>query len=571
MARMVGEAGPDGLAGKPISGWLSRASLPQFQRSTARVLSGEEVPPFPQRLMAAGRPRLEVDLNCSLIRYDGRPAILGVFTERRPTCSFLRAVRCARRCERLAAGMPAAVLAARSTGHVKFANNRFLEFTGFQKEDALETGWMEAIHEEERQICRESWLRAVHTGQPFHAEFRLRDRDGQYHWFRATGLPVENPKGRPWWCLTAVENQERQFGRLFEGRMAGVAIGTPDRIIEANDLFLQTLGRTRNDLNGKALAWSSVVAPEETEAILGNFQRLLQGAECPAFETALLRPDGTRVPVLLAAQLLARDPEPRMLTLVFDVTERQELQEKRAEKAREEMLRVLAGGMAHNLNNMLTAVIGNASLLLDRHLGIGETRPRALARDIVGAGQRAAELVQHLMDFAGHGRLRQGTPDPAQRVAAEIERLRRHLPPKDAIRLEIDPALPPVPLAPGQLSQIVDGLVTNAIEALDPQNGGEVSVIARLEKPGPAEGLGAGEYCLLEVRDNGCGMSGAILSRIFEPFFSTKFTGRGLGLAAIAGIVRAARGSIRVRSVPGEGSTFRVFLPVIRSGELPPD
>jgi PAS domain S-box-containing protein len=363
---------------------------------------------------------------------------------------------------------------------------------------------------------------------------------------------------------------EVQFQRLFEGNLAGLIIGTPDRVLDANGLFLRMIGRTREEFERGEVGWRAFLTEEAMEIGRRKFADVLKAGECSPFETVFLHKDGRQVPVLVAGMLLKLDPEPRMMVVVVDLTERRQLQEALAEKVKLETVSQLAAGMAHNLNNLMTAVIGNASLLLDQYIGTN-VRAYALARDIISAGERASMLVSKLLACAGQGRSLVSAVDMGELIGSEIEGLRKQVPAHISLRVEVAPKLPAVLIAPDQFRQVIEGLLTNAVEAIGERNG-EVSVTVRVEHLGAkivverfaAEQIAAGNYCAIEVRDNGPGMDAATLSHIFEPFFTTKFTGRGLGLAAIAGIVRGARGAIRVRSTPGVGATFRVYLPAAK-------
>jgi signal transduction histidine kinase len=238
----------------------------------------------------------------------------------------------------------------------------------------------------------------------------------------------------------------------------------------------------------------------------------------------------------------------------------------RAEKL--ESLRLLAGGVAHDFNNLLFAITGTSEIL---RLTGGE--PEGLRRGldrIDHAAGRATALARQMLAYTGH-------------VFPEFERV--HLPAlvremaplavsatghRAELEFDLGEDIAPVDGDAVQLRQVVMNLVTNAAEAV-PDDGGTIAVRVRgvdLEQAQEAtdgEPLPPGEYVSIEVRDDGCGMDRGTLDRVFDPFFSTKFTGRGLGLAAVHGIVRSHRGGVRIHSAPGEGTRIAVLLP---EGEL---
>lgn len=584
MVQLLGAGSAEHITGRRMLDLINGSGRARFETGISQVLNGDAVPPVRNRLLRAGGTAIEVEVASSLIHYNGRPAVLGVFTEhRRDSMPGLRARRRERRLSRIVEGAPAAIFCARPDGRVEYVNRQFLEFTGLRLQDAIRSGWLEAVHPEDRDRCREAWNECIANGSGFDAQYRVRGRDGRDRWFRGIAAPVRDGDGRiVRWCAVAtdveeikrgeaaLEINENRFRPLFEGNLVGLAIGNGQRVMEVNDLFLRIVGRTREEIERGDLVWEAVIPPEEDELGRRKLEEIFTRGECPAFETAFLRKDGSRVPVLVAGILLAREPEPRVMALMVDLTERRQLQEIRADKMKLETVSMLAAGMAHNLNNLLTAVIGNASLLLDQHIGPHNARGYTLVRDIISAGERAAALISKLLSCAGQGRYVVSATDAGTLIGSEIERLRATLPPNTALDLEVTEPLPSILIGPDPLRQIVEGLVTNAVEAIGTREGGGVRVGVRMEHLSPkaaterfpAERLSPGDYCMLDVQDNGSGMDPATLARIFDPFFTTKFTGRGLGLASIAGIVRAAHGAIRVWTTPGAGTLFRVYLPV---------
>jgi PAS domain S-box-containing protein len=583
MARLLGAADAEEIAGRRVAGLWNGACAPADSARVPAVTTGQPIPSSRQRLGRLDGTTVDVEANGTRIIYEGEPAILGVFTERprEPIPSFSGAHR-ARRWSEIVNGLPCGILCARPRGRMVFANEHFLDFTGLRLRDTLRHGWLNAIAVEDRRGCREAWERSIATGERLEIEFRLRGRDGSQRWHRGVGVPFRTGEGRILrWCVllddveqhkrgeAALEVNEKRFRRLFEGNLVGLVIGSPEQIMEVNDMFLRIVNRTRAEFEEGAISWMSIVPPEELDLARGKFEELLRKGECPPYETAFLSKDGRRTPILLACMLLAREPEVRVMALMVDVTERRQMQQIKAEKMKLETVSILAAGMAHNLNNLLTAVIGNASLLLDQHIGANNARAYALVRDIITAGDRAASLVNKLLASAGQSQLSAPATNLGTTIRQEEKRVRAGLPANVTLHLDVQPRLPPVLITAEQLRQVVDGLVTNAVEAIGEREDGHVWLSLRVEHIGlkaaaerfAAEQLTSGDYCVLEVRDNGSGMDPATLVRIFDPFFTTKFMGRGLGLAAIAGIVRGARGAVRVGSTPGAGTIFRVYLP----------
>jgi len=246
--------------------------------------------------------------------------------------------------------------------------------------------------------------------------------------------------------------------------------------------------------------------------------------------------------------------------------EKRDLQAQLFQTQKLESLGALAGGIAHDLNNMLTPVLGYAQLASD---SLPDDSPAAaMLKEVRSNALRAAYLVMQILAFAGKGRFVL-EPVNLSNLVREMDGLL-----ESAIAINADlvydlaPALPLVEADATQLRQVVMNLVTNASESLN-ESGGTIAVRTGLiptERDAtitrdPTMDLSKGPYVFLEVTDSGCGMTAEVIEKIFDPFFTTKFTGRGLGLAVVLGIARGHNGSLEIRSELGKGSTLRVFLP----------
>jgi PAS domain S-box-containing protein len=263
----------------------------------------------------------------------------------------------------------------------------------------------------------------------------------------------------------------------------------------------------------------------------------------------------------------------QLLAIARDVTERKRVEEenrvgerKQQETARMESLGVLAGGVAHDFNNLLTGILGYASLVR-MQLPAGSPLARHLEQ-IESSAHRAADLCTQMLAYAGKARFILARLNLNALIAESTQLLHLSVGKNVLLQCDLAPALPPVLGDPNQLRQVLLNLVRNAAESL---GGGDGVVrlatgVTRLD----AETLAGaplapeapeGEYVFLEVRDTGCGMTAEMRARVFEPFFSTKFTGRGLGLAAVLGIVRAHRGAITVSSEVNRGTAFQLYFP----------
>jgi signal transduction histidine kinase len=249
-----------------------------------------------------------------------------------------------------------------------------------------------------------------------------------------------------------------------------------------------------------------------------------------------------------------------------DDEQRRRLEARFREAQKLESLGLLAGGVAHDFNNLLMIILGHASLAL-RDLPV--TSPaRDAVEQVALAAKRSAELTRQMLAFAGREPRRDSILSLAQAASETLKLLGGTVP--DGVRLQSEiEEIPAVYADPAQIRRVLMNLVTNAAEAIGDRVG-TVVVRTGIEEAGPSglrgivgtEDAAPGRYAFVEVEDDGCGIGPGTLARIFDPFFSTKFTGRGLGLATTLGIVRSHRGAIRVTSDPGRRTTFRVLLPI---------
>lgn len=287
-------------------------------------------------------------------------------------------------------------------------------------------------------------------------------------------------------------------------------------------------------------------------------------------------PDGSIRWIMSVGEFLeGPDGNPAYFTgVTLDVTARMEEERRRAESEahsresqRLESLGLLAGGIAHDFNNLLLAIMGNADLARMR-LASGSEEEKFLGV-VLTASQRASELCNELLAYSGKGKVLI-RPFRLDELVREMGRLIEVTLPKGVeLYTEFSPSTPTVECDVAQIQQVVLNLITNAADALRGMQG-TIRIQTGREDAGPAglreyqlaEGLASGEYAFLRIEDTGCGMDEATLRKLFDPFFTTKEQGRGLGMAAVLGIVRGHSGAIRVDSTPGKGTRFSVLLPI---------
>jgi len=244
-----------------------------------------------------------------------------------------------------------------------------------------------------------------------------------------------------------------------------------------------------------------------------------------------------------------------------------------------ESLGVLAGGIAHDFNNLLVAILGNADLAL---LDIAEDHPALESvREIEQGARRAADLTRQMLAYAGGGQFMPEAVDLSRTIERIDQLLQSSLPKTVTLRMNLQNDLPAIEADTAQLQQIVMNLMRNASEALAERVDGVVEISTSMKECDrrcldeetvdirkQGEFLPEGVYVILQVADNGCGMDAETKIRIFDPFFSTKLKGHGLGMAALMGIVRTHNGAISLHSEPGRGTVFRIFFPAVSAAAI---
>jgi signal transduction histidine kinase len=239
-----------------------------------------------------------------------------------------------------------------------------------------------------------------------------------------------------------------------------------------------------------------------------------------------------------------------------DITDIKQAQEESFDRERLESLRLLTGGIAHDFNNLMSTILITAELA-EVEMGDGK-RPGDEVRTIKSVASRAVEMVRELMIYAGEDKGTFEKVDVSQLVEEIIALLKTLISKRATLDFDLPRNLPAVWGNPTRIRQIAMNLVLNASEALGDATG-VIHITTSRVTPGPA-----GDYLRLEVSDTGCGMTEEQRVRIFDPYFTTKRTGHGLGLAVVHAIVESHGGNINVATAPGRGTTVEVLLPFIQ-------
>ena len=358
---------------------------------------------------------------------------------------------------------------------------------------------------------------------------------------------------------SALAEAEAKYHSIFENALEGIFQMGPDRrFISVNPAMVRLLGFDSADelLPETEAAAFRFVNPQDWDDLRQILQRdgMVVGYRCEIF-----RKDGTKTWISLGMRTILDEREAVLgyEGSAEDVTQRVALEDQLRQAQKMEAVGQLAGGIAHDFNNLLTVINGYAQLLLLRVHG-DESIEKNL-RPIVSAGQRAALLTQRLLAFSRRQKLTPQVFD-LNAVIQDLHSLLRRLLP-ESLEITVVPAAEPIWVRADrvQIEHVILNLAVNARDAMP--DGGALRIAAskatRGDPPQP--------WALLEVSDTGIGMDEITRQRIFEPFFTTKEAGKGtgLGLAVVYGVVHQSGGQIEVESAPGEGATFRIYLPSV--------
>jgi PAS domain S-box-containing protein len=367
------------------------------------------------------------------------------------------------------------------------------------------------------------------------------------------------------------ESQERF---QFVARATNDAVWDSDLVSEAlwwNEGIQTLFGYTPEEVGPDVSWWYEQIHPEDRDRVVSDIHAAIdRGAESWSAEYRYRRADGSYAQVFDRGYVLhdGDGRATRMIGAMMDITQRKQLEDELRQAQKMEAVGQLAGGVAHDFNNLLTVITGRSALLLGR-LKADDPLRRSIEQ-IQKTADRAAALTRQLLAFSRKQVLQRKVLDLNTTVSDMSAMLRR------LIGEDIDLLLTPGPGAghvnadPGQLEQVLLNLAVNARDAMP--RGGTLGVETdnvRLdaEPPDRPNALPPGPYAVLRVMDTGVGMDAATQARIFEPFFTTKAPGKGtgLGLSMVHGVVRQHGGAIRVRSVPGGGTTFEIYLPQVEA------
>jgi PAS domain S-box-containing protein len=466
--------------------------------------------------------------------------------------------------------------------HLKYVSRNVESILGWKPERF--TGnierWRECLHPADLPTVLDGLVELERSGQQVF-EYRFKDADGKYHWIHDEQRLILRPDGRrqvigAWWDVTDAKAAQEELRRLAAAieQAAEIVLITDEKpeILYANPALEKITGYGPSEVIGKnprilksgehgpafyRKMWATLSSGNTWQGRLVNKKR----------DGSLYTEEATISPVLDSSGNIVN-----YVAVKRDVTKEQELEQQYLEAQKMEAIGTLAGGVAHDFNNILAIILANAQIL--EYSGAISGESKETLDQIITASKRARELVRQILAFSRRGKQEKILMSLKPVVKETIGLLRASLP--ATIRLDLHLTAPTGMLFadPTQMQQVLMNLCTNAAHAME-KEGGVLTISlshARIDENDPPvdPGLAPGEYVKLCVSDTGHGMPPWILKRIFEPYFTTKEIGKGtgLGLSVAHGIVKSHGGTIKVSSAVRKGSVFEVYLPAAQ-GEAP--
>jgi PAS domain S-box-containing protein len=570
---------------------LSDYTLPRFDGMTALSLARARAPTIPF-LIVTGSVNEETAVGCmkagatdyllksNLARIG--PAIEAALERERAHAQKIRAesalMASERRFRSLVQNSSDLVTILAPDGTITYVSDSAERIVGYSPTELIGTSLLDYLDHTQmdhvRQLLRTNGKPDV-TGP---VEFSLRRPDGSAIWLEAVGTNLVSDPTIRGIVLNArdisdrkqadreLRESEERYRDLFDNASDLVCILAPDGSLQyANQAWRDGIGYGDDDIGRLRLV--DIVHPDFRERYSEVLELVLKGKRLNHVELILVPKVGTPLTVEANLSCTFKDGQPVTVRgICRDVTERKRVEEHLRRAERMQAAGKLAGGVAHEVNNMMTGVLGFSEFLL-RALEPGDPR-RADVEEIIRAGNRAADVTRQLLAFTRQQFLR---PQVLQlnTVVEEMEKLlRRSLGEDKELELRLSPEVEDIRADRGQLEQVIINLVLNARDAMNGngrvliETGSTVWDDAYAARHSGVD-LPLGRYIMLAVSDSGCGMDAAVRERIFEPFFTTKPIGQGtgLGLSTVYGIVKQSGGYVWVYSEPDEGSVFKVYLP----------
>ncbi len=461
-----------------------------------------------------------------------------------------------------------------------FFNKPWLDFTGRTMEQELGNGWAEGVHRDDLDKCLQVYTGAFNSREPFVMQYRLRRTDGEFRWISDQGVPRYDTQGAfagyIGSCVDVTELMSKDEAlRQSEERMrlatAAVGLGIWEWHLPTNEIWATNARRAvlGSPSTGKVTLedFISQVHPEDRSRIRQTINDAIRDGKDYESEYRLVLPDGiVRWMSTRGSTHFDSTGKPsRLLGISIDITARKqaelEAQRDRAELShlsRVALMGEMSASIAHELNQPLAGILSNAAAgqrFIDRG-DVDLREVRELLGDIVSDGRRASDVVRGIRGMVKKGQMPRRSVD-LNEVVMDAWRMATHDALLHGCQLEtsLDPNFPAIDGNPVQLQQVLLNLAINAFDAMRDTPASKRKVLIATQSNGD-------DTVRISVRDYGVGISEEMRDRLFDPFFSTKSEGLGMGLAIVRSIVESHGGTITAENVEGGGARFEFVLPV---------
>ncbi len=459
-----------------------------------------------------------------------------------------------------------------SGGILTYINDTFCRYLKTERADLIGKSYYTYIHAEDRAaFIRQIEYLGVNNPSMV-AEARVVLMDGRVTWhkwthsaifdkgnniveYQATGRDITAGK----MAKEALRQSEEKYKFLVETTNTGfVIIDSIGHVVDANQEYARLTGHeTPDEILGRSVVeWTAEYDLER------NVEEVRKCAETGHVRNLLIdyvSRDGRITPVEINADVMHFDDSVRIYTLCRDISERRFLEEEHLKNQKLESLGILAGGLAHDFNNLLMGIMGNLSVAKMYVEEKGKVYERL--EEAEKASERARELTRQLLTFASGG-------EPVKEVASVVKVVKEMskfalLGSNVACKLSVDDDIWSAYMDSGQISQVINNLIINAKQAMPEGGSIDISCENLIVERETALPLREGKYIKISMRDSGIGIPREYLAKIFDPYFTTKEKGRGLGLASCYSIMKKHQGHIEVASEAGRGATFTLYLPAM--------
>ncbi len=455
-------------------------------------------------------------------------------------------------------------------------NDRFCEILGYTQAELRGKTFLDITHPDDREEVLDGRRRVLAGEILSHTmEKRYVHKNGTTVWARWYLSLVRDHCNVPQYFIAVIENiaeDEAAVEALRQSELLHKQIcdNIPECIFlldvtsdgrfkfrALNPAEERAVGLKSSEVSGRFI--EDVLSEKVSQKVIANYRRCLEAGSPISYEDELNLETGRRyfhtnlIPLRNASGRIHR-----IAGCCTDLTDVRRTQDEALARQKLESIGVLASGIAHDFNNLLGGILSCTELALTECAGGSPVEEQL--QQVRTASIRGAEIVRELMIYSGQDEAGPLEPVDLSRLVEEmLELLKVSISKQTVLKTDLHRNLPAVPGRASQIRQIVMNLVINASEAIG-DKGGVIKVTTSHGPNSPAN-LPAGDYLNLGVSDTGGGMTEEVKARIFDPFFSTKFAGRGLGLAVVQSVVRDHGGAINLVSVSGQGTTFEILLP----------